>query len=73
MTPAICAEGRDDPRLPRAENDIDDRGSAAANEDRALRELQRLVEDLAPSEAYSSDGASLFSGRCSKRRRRLSI
>ena len=27
--------------------DIDDCGSAAANEDKALRELQRLVEDLA--------------------------
>jgi hypothetical protein len=27
--------------------DIDDWGSAAANEDKALRELQRLVEDLA--------------------------
>jgi hypothetical protein len=27
--------------------DIDDCGSAAANEDQALRELQRLVEDLA--------------------------
>ena len=27
--------------------DIDDRGSAAANEDQALHELQRLVEDLA--------------------------
>ncbi|MDQ6867664.1 MAG: hypothetical protein M3178_04410 [Pseudomonadota bacterium] len=27
--------------------DIDDCGSAAANEDQALRELQRFVEDLA--------------------------
>jgi hypothetical protein len=62
MTPAICAEGRDDPRLPRAENDIDDRGSAAANEDRALRELQRLVEDLAPSEAYSPADAPTAAG-----------
>jgi hypothetical protein len=62
MTPAICAEGHDDPRLPRAENDIDDRGSAAANEDRALRELQRLVEDLAPSEAYSPADAPNAAG-----------
>src|SRR2546430_8580157 len=29
--------------------DIDDCGSAAANEDKALRELQRLIEDLATS------------------------
>ena len=37
-------------------------GSAAANEDRALRELQRLVEDLAPSEAYSPADAPNAAG-----------